>query len=192
MLSAIEELGLLLVQDRHLRNAIEILVAAPVAGSWWSHPEGKRIYAVLEAVTAHADVLVAKLIARKLTLIHRRMWPAFLTVANAREPWQLRPLSAAAALTFTALDGRRAMVEPSPAATKELELSLLAHGERVHTPAGKHVTRLEPWSRWAVRAGCEPAPMTILEAKHELQSAVMRLGGSPDLLPWNDRRRTGR
>jgi hypothetical protein len=185
VLAAVEELGLLLVQDKALSNAVEILVGGPVSGSWWGHPEGKRVYAALETITAHPDVLVAKLIARKLTLIHRRLWPAFLAVANAREPWQTRPLSAEAALTLTALDSRRSL-EPSPRVAKELELSLLAHSERVHTPSGKHVTRLEPWSRWAVRAGCEPAAMPTAEAKYELQSALMRMGGTADLLPWHD------
>ncbi|MDB5906167.1 MAG: hypothetical protein JWP34_281 [Massilia sp.] len=53
-----------------------------IMGSWWGHPKGKQIFAVLEQVTSHADVLVCRLVGGKLTLVHHRLWPA-LAAASA-------------------------------------------------------------------------------------------------------------
>jgi len=64
----------------------EAIVGAPIKGSWWSHPEGKRIFAVLGEVQEHEDVLVCRLLAGKLTLVHRRLWPAVAALAGELAP----------------------------------------------------------------------------------------------------------
>jgi len=64
-------------------NLVEAIAGAPVKGSWWGHPEGKRIFSVLSAVTASDEVLVCRLVDGKVTLVHRRLWPALVRLADA-------------------------------------------------------------------------------------------------------------
>lgn len=59
----------------------EAIAGEPIKGSWWGHPKGKQIFAVLEDVTDSADVLVCRLIDDKLTLVHRRLWSALAAAA---------------------------------------------------------------------------------------------------------------
>jgi hypothetical protein len=54
-----------------------------IRGSWWSHPQGKHIFAVLGAVSAAPDILVCRLVQDKITLVHRRLWPALAAAAPA-------------------------------------------------------------------------------------------------------------
>lgn len=72
---------------------VGILTGESLSTSWWSHPRGRLVFAVLSQLADHPDVLFAKLLYRKDTLIHRRLWPAVLAVGLAREPWQTRGLS---------------------------------------------------------------------------------------------------
>lgn len=67
----------------------EAIAGGPIKGSWWAHPQGRRIYAVLQAVTASDQVLVCRLIDGKSTLVHRRLWPALVRVAKRFAPEQL-------------------------------------------------------------------------------------------------------
>lgn len=59
----------------------DAIAGEPIKGSWWGHPQGKRIFALLQQVSAHEDILVCRLVDDKLTLVHRRLWPALATVA---------------------------------------------------------------------------------------------------------------
>jgi hypothetical protein len=63
----------------------EAIVSEPIAGSWWSHPKAHQIFAVLQAVVESRDVLVCRLVAGKVSLVHRRLWPALVRAA-ARFP----------------------------------------------------------------------------------------------------------
>jgi hypothetical protein len=67
-------------------NLVEAIAGEPVKGSWWGHPQGKRIFSVLNAVTGSQDVLVCRLIDGKITLVHRRLWPALVRLADAIAP----------------------------------------------------------------------------------------------------------
>jgi hypothetical protein len=60
----------------------EAVVREPISGSWWSHPESHKIFTVLQAVAESDDVLVCRLVNGKITLIHRRLWPALVRVAK--------------------------------------------------------------------------------------------------------------
>jgi hypothetical protein len=185
LLQELDRCGLLLLQDARLPDAIAVLTGEKASGSWWSHPDSHRLFAAFEEVTVHADVVVAKLVGGKLTFVHRSLWPALRGVAGAREPWQTAGLSAKARELLDALEAEPA-IDVSGAAAKEIELRLLAHSERVHTERGHHVTRLETWSRWARRRRC-PAALKPAAAKQALEAAVVALGGSPALLPWQAR-----
>src|SRR4051794_2155483 len=93
ILDALLNAGLLLVQDKRLLNVVTMLTGETVSKSWWSHPKGRLIFAVVSDLSEHPDVLFSKLLNGKVTLVHRRLWPAFLTIALANEPWQTRGLS---------------------------------------------------------------------------------------------------
>ena len=67
-------------------NLVEAIAGEPIKGSWWGHPAGKRIFTVLDAVTESDEVLVCRLIDGKITLVHRRLWPALVRLAEAFPP----------------------------------------------------------------------------------------------------------
>lgn len=82
-LAFVERHGVVLASARGKAPALtEAIAGAPIKGSWWGHPEGKRIFAVLSAVQEHDDILVCRLLAGKLTLVHRRLWPAVAALAG--------------------------------------------------------------------------------------------------------------
>jgi hypothetical protein len=58
------------------------IAGEPVRGSWWGHPKSHAIFHVLEAVYDSPHVLVCKLIGGKVTLVHRRLWPALVRLAD--------------------------------------------------------------------------------------------------------------
>jgi hypothetical protein len=64
----------------------EAIAGEKIKGSWWGHPKGKQIFAVMEQVTGHPDVLVCRLVGDKLTLVHRRLWPALAAAARHFAP----------------------------------------------------------------------------------------------------------
>ncbi len=61
---------------------VEAIVNEPIKGSWWAHPKSHHIFAVLKAVTDSEDILVCRLVEGKVTLVHRRLWPALVRVAK--------------------------------------------------------------------------------------------------------------
>jgi hypothetical protein len=66
-------------------NLAEAIAGEPIKGSWWGHPKGKRIYAVLEKITESPEVLVCRLVNGKITFVHCRLWPALVRVAERFE-----------------------------------------------------------------------------------------------------------
>lgn len=92
-LAFVERHGVVLASARGPAPTLtEAIAGAPIKGSWWGHPDGKRIFAVLSAVQEHDDILVCRLLAGKVTLVHRRLWPALAALALAG----LLPAAAAA------------------------------------------------------------------------------------------------
>ena len=79
----VESHGVVLVAARGpVPRLTEAIVDEPVTGSWWGHPKAHEIYAVLEVVTSSSDVLVCRAVSGKVTLVHRRLWPALICVAD--------------------------------------------------------------------------------------------------------------
>jgi hypothetical protein len=85
ILAALAENRLLLKQDKGAPNVVGILTGESLRTSWWSHPKAHLIFSVLSELAEHPDVLFAKLLYRKDTLVHRSLWPAVLAVGRARE-----------------------------------------------------------------------------------------------------------
>ncbi len=181
--AALERHGLLLQQDKTLPNVVTLLTGESLKGSWWSHPKGKLIFKVLSELADHADVVFTKLLSGKVTLVHRKLWPALLTVACTREPWQTRGLSPAGGRLLKALDESGEPIRASGPAVKELERRLLAHTEEVHTETGKHEIVVEPWPFWAKRVGVKPL-RSVSGALEQLEQVAKALGVPRSALPW--------
>jgi hypothetical protein len=65
-----------------LPSLAERIAGGPIRGSWWGHPSGHEIYHGINRVRASPDVVALRLINGKITLIHRRLWPALARVAD--------------------------------------------------------------------------------------------------------------
>jgi hypothetical protein len=86
--------GIVLVSARGSVPCLtEAIAGAPIKGSWWGHPAGKQIFAILEQVVDSGQVLVCRLIDGKLTLVHRRLWPLLACVAEQLAPEQISQIT---------------------------------------------------------------------------------------------------
>lgn len=177
---------MLLKQDKVVPSVVGILTGESLRTSWWSHPRAHLIYAVLLELGDHPDVLIAKLLDRKDTLIQRPLWPAMLAVGRARGPWQVQGLSEGAQHLLERLDSGEGPVRAAGPAVKELEVRLLATAQEVHTESGRHEMALESWQAWSARVGCAPAG-SVAEARQTLEAAATRLGAPLKALPWTAR-----
>ena len=82
-LEFIEVHGVVLVAARGpVPRLTEAIAGEPITGSWWGHPKGHQIYAVLNAVTESEDVVVCRAVEGKVTIVHRRLWPALIRAAD--------------------------------------------------------------------------------------------------------------
>lgn len=151
--------GVLLKADAQRPSVTTLAAGRPVAGSWWAHPKAHAIFAVLERLADHPDVLVAKLVDGKDTFVHRRLWPELLAKARAASRDGLSALERrilAAVEKAGALDASELSLPGVPAkaraaAVKALQARLLLHAEEYHSPSGAHRKRLESWEHWAQR-----------------------------------------
>jgi hypothetical protein len=77
----LEANGMLLESARGPIPTVAALVAGePIRGSWWAHPRSHAIYAVINALADSPDVVRLRLVNGKVTLVHRRVWPALVCV----------------------------------------------------------------------------------------------------------------
>jgi len=63
-------------------NLAEAVVGGRIRGSWWGHAKGKQIFWLTRAVRDSSDVLVCRLVGKKITYVHRRLWPALVRLAR--------------------------------------------------------------------------------------------------------------
>ena len=180
-LDALEAAGLLFVHDTRRPSITSLVAGAPISGSWWGHPDGKRIFQVLSALEDQGDVLFVPLLSAKVTLVHRRLWPALLGVGMSREPWQMQGLEVRARklLDEVERDGRVRATGPS---SKALARALLAHAEQVHTDRGSHATELVAWPV-VQQAKVIPPPAEPDAAREALEACAAGIGALAGL-PW--------
>ena len=183
VLAALTENQLLLKQDKVVPNVVSIVTGESLRTSWWSHPKAHLIFGVLAQLAEHPDVLFAKLLYGKDTMIHRPLWPAVLAVGLAREPWQTRGLSDHAKRLLERCDRGEGPVRAAGAAVRELERRLLATSQEIHTEAGRHEMALESWEAWSARVRCRPAESRS-HARKVLEDAATKLGAPLKALPW--------
>jgi len=79
----VEEHGVVLQSARGpVPNVAQFIAGEPIRGSWWGHPAGKEIYEILNALDDSRDIVTTRLVNAKVTLIHSRVWPAIVRVAD--------------------------------------------------------------------------------------------------------------
>jgi len=200
VVKALEKNGLLLQTDPSLPNAASLLAAGPIRGSWWVHPRANEIFIGLNQLADHEDILFTKLVSGKVTLIHRRLWPDFLSIATTREAWQKRGLSPGARYLLRTIDQEGMLrsnetqwpkrLEPAKlgAAARELETRLLIHSEEFHTKKGAHAKLLEGWTHWAEHVSLDSVLPPPAEAKQAFEKLLAKLNeayGGKGRLPWS-------
>ncbi len=158
----------------------------------------QTIFKVNERLDDHPDVVIAKLLAGKVTFVHRQFWPALFAVATSKEPWQMRNLPDAAqkVLKFVTKAGtvRSDELKIGTIGRKELnesvrilERRLLIHSKQVHTESGAHAKVLESWESWAAEVGLKPGEISAMDAKKHLEQRVQELNerfNGTVKLPW--------
>ncbi len=61
---------------------VEKIAGERIRGSWWSHPKAHDIHRLTGNVRDSSLVHVCRLARGKVTLVHRRLWPALVRVAD--------------------------------------------------------------------------------------------------------------
>jgi hypothetical protein len=183
--------GLLLMSD-----LVYLITNERIRGSWWSHKLAQTIFNVSEMLEDHRDVMVMKLISGKVTFVHRELWNHIYSIGVARADWQLEKLSTNGRRLLDTLDhvgrmqtdeiGDEFGAKPTDI-SRELELRLLIHAERIHTGSGKHAKVIEPWEAWAKRAGLRARAKDPVAARRFLEQRLANLNkkyNGHGQLPW--------
>ena len=199
-LTKLKRYGILMESHPNLPSVATIVAGEPVRGSWWGHIQGHEIFCVAEQMASHPDVVITKLVSKRVTYVHRKLWPAIVAVGSAHENWQLSGLSPTARELLALVDktGRirtdririkRSLKEKSVAdATRELEVRLLVHSREIHTERGAHAKVLQTWKVWIGEAGLTTKKMLPEHAKRRLEKVLADLNSRFDAegcLPWN-------
>ena len=80
----VEKHGVVLASARgSVPSVAEAIAGEPIVGSWWSHPKAHAIFDALSAIDDSDDVRCFKLLDKKITFVHRRLWPALAKLAAA-------------------------------------------------------------------------------------------------------------
>jgi len=133
-------------------------------------------------------VLLLKLISRKVTYVHRLLWPQIVAIGRARELWQTKNLSTAARKLLAEVD--KVPVEPGrdkAAAAKELDARVLVFIAQFHSESGAHVLWLESWDHWSNRTHFCPHSTTPASARKALEERIVSLNrefAGRGRLPW--------
>jgi hypothetical protein len=86
----IEQHGAVLVAARGpLPRLVEAIAGEPIRGSWWAHPSSHGIFRVLQKLGESPALIECRLVGGKVTLVHRRLWPALVKLQHRFKPAQL-------------------------------------------------------------------------------------------------------
>jgi hypothetical protein len=198
VLNRLRKFGLLLESDPQLPSVCTLITGSPLHSSWWSHPLAHTIFHVNGQLEDHPDVLVAKLVASKVTFIHRKLWPEIVTIGKARERWQTQPLSRSAHRLLQMIERKgslrtdeivlRGATKTKPGnIARELEKKLLVHAAEIHTDSGSHAKILESWEHWVERIGFAAPSISADEARTKMEVRLRKLNdqfNATARLPW--------
>jgi hypothetical protein len=86
----VREHGVLLESARGpIPSLAELVAGVPIKGSWWAHPAGHAIFAAINEAADSPDVARLRLLNGKITLVHRRLWPALVRLSERFPPQAL-------------------------------------------------------------------------------------------------------
>ena len=89
-MAVLSERGVLLESARGpIPKLAQLIAGEPIAGSWWAHPESHAIFAAINKLADSPDVVRLRLVNSKITLVHRRVWPALVRVSDRIPPARL-------------------------------------------------------------------------------------------------------
>ncbi len=197
----LKRFGLLLLSDPRVPSITRLVAGQPIRGSWWGHARGHDIFRVVSRIADHPDVAVTKLVSGKVTFVHRKLWPALLAIATARDAWQMNGLSRKARNLLQIVDRKREIradqLPKSPKtsrspwrqAVRELEERLLVYAEEFHSETGAHAKRLESWQHWAKRIGLALVRLTLENARKDFEKIIHKLNSEYNTnarLPWKE------
>jgi hypothetical protein len=188
-----------MVHDARLPSVSTKVAGVPVPGSWWGHPSGKAIYDVLGELGRDRDVITAKLINAKHTLVDRALFDAFAALCAPGQPWQTEGLSPRS--NWLAEEVRRrgrirsdALLPPVELAgdlkqaARDAEERLIVRARSVHTQRGNHVRELEIWHTVMLRRAANANALTSEAAREEFETIARRWEKAHALrirLPWS-------
>jgi hypothetical protein len=194
--SRLEELGLLLVSGTEIPDVRRLISDKESKGSWWADPAAQQIFNVNENLEDHPDVVVTKLVSRKVTFVHRKLWNYLFVVATARVAWQLQGLSKAAVALLNEVDKNGSIrtdkftsnrINKPGEVARELEQRLLVHSAQFHTESGAHARVIETWEAWAKRAKLKPKIIPVETARGFLENRLDDINhkySGRGKLPW--------
>ncbi len=157
------------------------LVAGDVRGSWWGHPRGSLVFNIATALEERPDVLVAKLVAGKVTFVHAALFaPLFRVVTDAAFVARaLAGIPVPTARLHARVDREGTLREDEflgdagPDAKRAhkkqrdaLEKRALLLSQSEHTHAGHHATVLRSWNAWATPQVKEAAALLDYDGAH--------------------------
>src|SRR4030095_5634564 len=192
----LEDTGFLLLQGQEIPDVCRLIASKKIKGSWWGDPLGTEIFAVSEMLSDHPDVTVTKLIAGKVTFIHRNLWQKLIVVGSARDDWQMKRLTVQGQFLLRQLDkegcvrtdklGPAFGKKPGDIA-RELELKLLIHSDQFHTESGFHTKLLETWEHWRKRMGLRNTSIEARRAQNFFEKRLEEINkkySGCGRLPW--------
>ncbi|MCU1265527.1 MAG: hypothetical protein JWM21_1845 [Acidobacteria bacterium] len=200
VLAALREFGLLLETDSALPSVSGLVAGEPIRGSWWKHSQSHEIFAVLQEVVDHKDVLVTKLVCGKVTFVQRRLWADVLSIGLAREAWQMTKLPLSGQMLLDQIDQKGSLqtnqldwptkfqAEKPGEVVRELEKRILIHSQEFHTETGAHAKLIESWEYWARRTRFKGERVAVGNAKRKLEQRIEALNerfGASAKLPWS-------
>ena len=75
--------GVVLQSAKGLEPSMTVRIAGgPIRGSWWGHPMGHEIFALLQKIDKSTAVLTCPLAGGRVTYLHRRLWPPFVRLSR--------------------------------------------------------------------------------------------------------------
>ena len=81
-LSFVETNGIVLESAHGRAPTFADFVAGERVTRWWDHPKGRLIFTLTRSIRESPDVLTCRLIDRKVTYVHRRLWPALVKLSD--------------------------------------------------------------------------------------------------------------
>ena len=66
----------------HVPSLARTVAGDSLRSSWWAHPKANDIFLLSRVIRRSHEVLVCRLVEGKITYVHRRLWPALVSLAG--------------------------------------------------------------------------------------------------------------